>query len=71
MDKLVETYCNVDDFCRVFMPEWEKRCLTDGTRKRRRQGRMSTSEIMTVMILFHCSHYRDFKNFYLGYAQRY
>ena len=27
---------------------------------------MSASEIMTIVVLFHLSHYRDFKNFYLG-----
>ena len=26
---------------------------------------------MTLIILFHPSHYRDFKNFYLGYVQRF
>jgi hypothetical protein len=29
---------------------------------------MTTSEIMTIVVSFHMSHYRDFKNYYLGYV---
>ncbi|MCU7963758.1 IS982 family transposase, partial [Shewanella sp. SM20] len=52
MHKLVEVFCDVDDFCAVFIPEWEKTLLTDGTRKRQRPGRMTMSEVMTIIILF-------------------
>jgi len=43
MNKLVEVFCDVDDFSAVFIPEWEKTLLTDGTRKRQRSGRMTMS----------------------------
>ena len=52
MHKLVEVFCDVDDFCAVFIPEWEKTLLTDGTRKRQRAGRMTMSEVMTIILLF-------------------
>ena len=68
MAKLIEIFCDVDDFCRVFLPEWEKTLIATGKRKRRRKGRMSPAEIMTLIILFHRSNYRDFKNFYVGYV---
>lgn len=68
MEKIDEIYCDVDDFCNVFIPEWEKVLIESGKRKRRRKGRMSSSEIMTIIILFHRSNYRDFKNFYLCYV---
>jgi hypothetical protein len=29
---------------------------------------MTTSEIMTIVVGFHMSHYRDFKNYYLGHV---
>lgn len=32
---------------------------------------MSTSEIMTIVICFHQSNHRDFKNFYTGFVARY
>ncbi|PHM47018.1 IS982 family transposase [Xenorhabdus sp. KK7.4] len=71
MDKLVEIFCDVDDFCRLFIPQWEQFCLDNGYRLRRRQGHMYPSEIMTVLILFQRSHYRDFKNFYLEHIWQY
>lgn len=71
MNKLVEIFCDVDDFCRVFMPEWEKQCLSDGTRQRNRACRMSMSEIITIIIAFHTSHHRDFKNYYKGFISQF
>ncbi|MGL5291319.1 MAG: IS982 family transposase, partial [Vibrionaceae bacterium] len=71
MHKLVELFCDVDDFCAVFMPAWEKTLLADGTRKRQRVGRMAISEVMTIIVLFHMSSHRDFKNFYSGYLARF
>ncbi|MEP0354416.1 IS982 family transposase [Paraglaciecola sp.] len=75
MKNLVELYCDVDDFCKVFIPQWQRQrqrqLLADGSRKRRREGHMSISEIMTVVIGFHMSHHRDFKNYYTGYVSVY
>lgn len=71
MDNLVDVFCDVDDFCSVFIPQWEQQCLTDGTRKRKRSSRMAMREIMTIIIVFHMSHHRDFKNFYTGYLARF
>jgi len=71
MDNLVEIFCDVDDFCHQFSPKWEAQLLSDGTRKRRRKSKMTTSERMTIVIAFHQSNHRDFKNFYIGLVQRY
>lgn len=68
MKNLVELFCDVDDFCKVFIPQWQKQLLEDGSRVRKRDCRMSMSEIMTIIIGFHMSHHRDFKNYYLGYV---
>lgn len=32
-------FCDVDNFCKVFIPQWEKKLLEDGTKKRQRAGR--------------------------------
>jgi len=48
-----------------------KQRLTDGTRQRNRQSRMTMSEIMTIIICFHRSYHRDFKNDYTGYVARF
>jgi hypothetical protein len=42
--------------------------LTTGERKRLKTSRLSMSEIMTPLILFHQSNYRTFKYFYLNYV---
>ena len=71
MNKLLELFCDVDDFCPVFIPQWQQQLLADGKRKRQRAGHMIASEIMTIIITFHKSHHRDFKNFYTGHLQRF
>ena len=64
MESLVEMFCDVDDFCQIYLPIWEKKLLASGEKKRRRQGQLSMSEIMTIVIHFHQSNYRTFKAYY-------
>ena len=71
MNKIVELFIDVDDFCQAFMPQWQSYWLVQGQVKRTRACQMSMAEIMTVIILFHMSHHRDFKNFYKGYLARF
>ncbi len=61
---LLELFCHVHDFCRVFQPRWQAALLAHGSQHRRRSRQLDLSEIMTILILFHQSHYRDFKAFY-------
>ena len=65
---LLELFCDVDDFCLKFEPEWHQFLLSEGLRKRRRKRKMSLSEMMTILILFHQQRYRDFKSFYLKHV---
>ena len=69
---LVELFCPVDDFCQAFEGAWIRHQLTTGPRRRRRRraGHLCLSEIMTLLIWFHQSHYRDFKAFYLHHVCR-
>ena len=64
MDSLLELFVHVDDFCNVFLPFWTAQLLTSGARQRQRDRCLSLSEIMTILIAFHQSHYRDFKAYY-------
>ena len=57
-------YVEVDDFWQTFQPSYEKRLLANGVRQRRRESRLSPSEIMTILIAFQTSGYRTFKDFY-------
>lgn len=65
---VLELFCAVDDFCQTFEPAWQKHCLTSGTKQRNRARELALSEIMTILILFHQSHYRTFKAFYTEYV---
>lgn len=60
---LLELFCHVDDFWLVFAPAWKQALLHSGQIKRQRSGQLAGSEIMTILIHFHQSHYRDFKAF--------
>ena len=68
MDSLTELFCDVDDFCLGFQPLWQKQLLAAGEIHRQRERSMSVSEIMTILIHFHQSHYRDFKAYYTEYV---
>ncbi len=68
---LVETFCDVDDFCQLFEPRWKSFQLSSGLRQRNRAGNLSLSEIMTIMIHFHQSGYRTFKDYYEKHVREY
>ncbi len=68
MDNLTELYCLMDDFCKVFEPEFNKRLLASGKRKRQRATSLSLAELMTLVVLFHQIRYRQFKSFYLNHV---
>jgi hypothetical protein len=68
MDSLIELFCDVDDFCQSFLPAWRKQLLSAGEMQRQRERSLSVSEIMTILIHFHQSHYRNFKAYYIEYV---
>ena len=68
MESLLELFVSVDDFCHVFLPFWEQKLMQDGSKKRHRPGELRVSEIMTILIHFHQSHYRDFKTYYIEHV---
>jgi hypothetical protein len=61
---LTALYCSVDDFWKSFKQEWDKHLIDSGKTKRGPEPRLSISEMMTIVILFHQSNYRTFKYFY-------
>ncbi len=68
---LLELFCDVDDFWQVFYPIWKQQLITAGDVKRMRPTQLSMSEIMTIVIHFHQSSYRNFKAYYTEYVQVY
>ncbi len=61
---ILDLFCSVDDFWQAFAPSWERELLQTGRRQRRRASALHPSEIMTIVIAFHQSHYRTFKAYY-------
>ena len=69
MPSLEELFCSVDDFCQIFEPQWQKQLLGHNLQIRKRERSLSLSEIMTILISFHQSCYRNFKIYYLDKVQ--
>lgn len=65
MTPITEIFCDIDDFYKTFSKNESARILPNPNRIRRRASQMSASEIMCILVLFHMSHYRTFKDFYL------
>jgi hypothetical protein len=71
MDSLLQLFCDVDDFCKAFLPIWDQQLLSNGQKQRQRKRSLTMSEVMTILIAFHQSHYRDFKAFYREQVLKY
>jgi Transposase DDE domain len=71
-DKIIEIFCMIDDFCKEIDQVIEQSSIDDGvqTKKRRKKSKMSDSEVITIMLLFHLKGYRCLKHFYLYYVKR-
>jgi hypothetical protein len=68
-DRLEERFCEFDDFCKAIRDQWEAMLLTDGTKPAGRhgpEGGLCESEIMTLLVLYHSSRFKNFKTFYNG-----
>ena len=65
---VLELFCAVDDFMLGFAPHLKASQLAAG-RQRERAGQLCPSEVMTILIHFHQSHYRTFKAYYTDYVQ--
>ncbi len=65
---LLALFCAVDDFCQQWHAQQNK-SLTPVCGQRRRHTGLAESEIMTIVIHFHQSGYRDFKDYYTKQVQ--
>ena len=65
---ILPIFCDIDDFCLLFEPLWRRQLLE--TRQRNRPSTLCLSEVMTIIVLFHASSYRNFKAYYTEHVMR-
>lgn len=66
-DKITDIFCVIDEFCQNFKANTENFILGN---KPKRPPRMSESEVICILTLFHLGGFRCLKHFYLFYVQR-
>ena len=66
LERLVETFCAVDDFCKAFLPQWEAYLIRNGTAPRGPEPGLAISEIITILLMLHGSRFKYLKSFYNG-----
>lgn len=67
---ITELFTYVDDFCKQYQLFFQTQTLP-ASRKPTRTSGLATSEIMTIVLLFHQSPAKNFKFFYTSYLQLY
>ena len=70
--KVTEIFCAVDEFCKEFDKQIDKKSLmsSDGKSRRYRKASLSDSEIMTILIVFQFGSFRNFKHYYLFFIRQ-
>jgi hypothetical protein len=68
---IVDIFYLVDEFCKEFDKAKAGHILQKdcGKKSRKRQFRLSDSEVITIMIYFHLKQFRNLKHFYVNYIQ--
>ena len=65
---ILTLFFDIDEFCKLFEPRWNTHLLAGAVKKRNRTRSLSLSEVMTILVLFHSSGYRNLKQFYLEFV---
>lgn len=64
-DKVTEIFYLTDEFCQEFSKSFDSHLIGN---KPKKQPRMSDSEVITILVLFHFGNFRNLKHFYLHYV---
>src|SRR5262249_54902708 len=64
LDRQVEVFCAVDDFCQAFEPQWEAHQIDGSDKPRGPKPGLADSEIITLLLVLHSSGFKYLKNFY-------
>ena len=60
---IVALYVCIDDFCKIY-GEWEGKKMIGETKNRQREGKLSISEQLLIVILYHLEGFKNFKYYY-------
>lgn len=71
MHDITDIYCDVDNFLKGFTNDLKKLTTISSNRQRCRKSKLSYSEVMTIMILFHSASFRNLKHFYNDFVCKY
>lgn len=66
-DKITEIFYLADEFCKEFEAYLSTKIIGN---KPKRKPTMTTSEVVTITVLFHSGAFRNMKHFYLNYVQK-
>ncbi len=69
--ELEQLFCDIDDFSQEFEKGFNPQALPHKIQKRKRKYKLSLSEIVTIIIYFHGSSYRNFKDYYTKHVLKY
>jgi len=63
VEQIIAVFCDIDDFSK----EYEKHMI-EGEAPVNQKTKMALSEIMTIAVMYHLSHYREFKWYYKNFV---
>jgi hypothetical protein len=63
-NSILPLFSDIDDFCQSFEPTFKTKQLASGTVERHRKTTLALSEVMTIIVWFQQSGYRNFKDYY-------
>ena len=63
-DRLVEIFCEVDDFCKAFQKQYEEHLLGTGRGPQGPEAGLCESEMITILLVLHNSGFKHLKGFY-------
>jgi len=71
-NEITEIFYLCDDFSKEFDKSFKKHILQsdNGKKTRNKPGKLSHSEVMTILISFHLGGYRNLKHYYLFYVRQ-
>jgi len=69
MEYLTEIFCKLDDFYKIFEPNFTQSLIDSGKKMRCREASVSIPEVATILTLFHIVRFRHFKSFYINFLK--